>query len=443
MEQFYLDKIKLNNYRQFSDKEFIFDKNMNVLIGANSSGKTTVIEAVCVILGAYLAAFKKYVPSRFVFNITEMDVYRKLHIEDQKDVLISSDIAQYPCGVESCLHMDGEEYTFRRVLEKSGGRTKFDGNNPMQKTVVSWESTIAKATGEDQSLIFPLVLYLSSARLWNEDKNKSKSENVPSRLDGYYRCLDRKRGSQFTFNYLKKLSEISSQEKNGVQFPAYTLIMDAIRFSMKDELKSGERIEYSFRYNGLALVKADGTWIPFESMSDGYRGVIKIVTDIATRMCILNPYLKEETLKRTPGIVVIDELDLSLHPGWQKRIVNILQSLFPRVQFICASHSPFIIQSLKEGQLISMDGLIKDEYAGQSIEDIAEDIMGIPNPQYSDEKQEMYKLAEEFYQNLNQAKNPEDLKEIKGKLDLLIARFGDNPAYYAFLQQKYLEKIVE
>lgn len=90
-----------------------------------------------------------------------------------------------------------------------------------------------------------------------------------------------------------------------------------------------------------------------------------------------------------------------------------------------------------------MDGLIKDEYAGQSIEDIAEDIMGIPNPQYSDEKQEMYKLAEEFYQNLNQAKNPEDLKEIKEKLDLLIARFGDNPAYYAFLQQKYLEKIVE
>ena len=47
---------------------------------------------------------------------------------------------------------------------------------------------------------------------------------------------------------------------------------------------------------------------------DGYRNVIKIILDIATRMCILNPYLKGEALKKTPGIVLIDEIDLSLHP---------------------------------------------------------------------------------------------------------------------------------
>ena len=130
--------------------------------------------------------------------------------------------------------------------------------------------------------------------------------------------------------------------------------MSAINQSMKDELKSGEKIMYSSRYKGFALVKEDGTWIPFESLSDGYRDVIKIVADIATRMCILNPYLKEDTFKLTPGVVVIDELDLSLHPNWQRRIVSTLTEIFPKVQFICASHSPFIVQSLEEGQLISM-----------------------------------------------------------------------------------------
>lgn len=54
----------------------------------------------------------------------------------------------------------------------------------------------------------------------------------------------------------------------------------------------------------------------FNNLSDGYRNVIKIVADIAARMCILNPYLGKETLQKTPGIVMIDELDLSLHPTW-------------------------------------------------------------------------------------------------------------------------------
>ena len=112
--------------------------------------------------------------------------------------------------------------------------------------------------------------------------------------------------------------------------------------------------------------------INFSALSDGYRNVIKIVTDIATKMCILNPYLGKETLKRTPGIVVIDELDLSLHPTWQRRIVGILKDLFPKVQFICATHSPFIIQSLEPGELTTLDTILDEAYSGQSIEDIAE-----------------------------------------------------------------------
>ncbi|MDY3745891.1 MAG: AAA family ATPase, partial [Lachnospiraceae bacterium] len=68
--------------------------------------------------------------------------------------------------------------------------------------------------------------------------------------------------------------------------------------------------------------------------------------------------------KKTPGVVVIDELDLSLHPTWQKRIVRILKDLFPKIQFICATHSPFIIQSLKPGELIVLDAPLDEEYSG-------------------------------------------------------------------------------
>ncbi len=443
MHQFYIKEINLHNYRRFTDKKIVLNEHMNILIGNNSSGKTTILEAVNVALGAYLAAYKQYVPSRFVKNISEKDVHRKLQRTEQKDILISSGIEQYPCAVEAELVMNKKVYHYKKILEKAGGRTKFEGNNPMQKLVTSWEKKIKESNGSDEELVFPIVLYLSSARLWNENKSSGFNYEIPNRTDAYHRCLDDKRDMQVPFNYIRHLVEISVQEKNGEDFPAYKLIINAIKKAMEEELQHGETIDYSLRYGGLALVETDGTWIPFEGLSDGYRGVIKMVADIATRMCILNPYLKGDTLEKTPGVVVIDELDLSLHPSWQRRIISTLTTIFPRVQFICATHSPFIVQSLKNGQLISMDGVVKEEYYDQSIEDIAEDIMGVENPQYSNERQKMYELAEEYFCNLSKVKGEDDLKKIKEELNFLTVRYGNNPAYYAFLNQKYLEKMME
>ena len=246
MEQFYLDEITVKNYRRFVDKTYKLDKQMNVLIGVNASGKTSVLEAAAVLLGAYLAAYKKYVPSRFVRNISENDVRRKNQRTEQKDILISPGIAQYPCSIGAKLIMDHKPYTYKRVLEKEGSRTKFAGSNPMQKQIVSWEMMMENGDGSDSQLILPIVLYLSSARLWNEDKKSSDSKesyDIPSRTDAYSRCLDDKRGIQLPFRYIAKLKEISIQEKSGVDFPAYTLIMDAITKSMEDELKPGQTIE--------------------------------------------------------------------------------------------------------------------------------------------------------------------------------------------------------
>ena len=212
MKDFYVKKLELHNYRKFEDQVFQLDRHMNLLIGKNASGKTTALEAVNVALGAYLAAYKTYVPGRFVQNISESDVRRKNQKTAQKDVLISPDIGQYPCFIKAELIMDGQEYPYRRIVEKKDGRTKFDGNNPMQKAVVSWEKLMQRGDGSDESLVFPLVLYLSSGRLWNENKNSDFNYDIPNRADAYHRCLDQKRGMQVSFNYIRHLKEVSAQE---------------------------------------------------------------------------------------------------------------------------------------------------------------------------------------------------------------------------------------
>ena len=442
MENFYFKDIMLSNYRKFDQNKLHFDRRMNVLIGKNAAGKTTLLEAVNVLLGAYLAAFKKYVPSRFVYNISDGDILQKsvqLHL---KEAALTPSIQQFPCSVGCHLVWDKKEIEYYRIVEKEGGRTKFAGKNPMQPQVLKWEKEIERADGSDAKQILPLVLYLSSARLWNENRGK-EFQQIPARTDAYQRSLDKKRSSQSAFEYIKALTNMSIEENDGRPYPAYEVIMEAVRYSLKEELQQGQKVIYSSRYGEIALRDTDGTVIRFASLSDGYRNVIKIVTDIATRMCILNPYLGMKTLVSTPGVVVIDELDLSLHPTWQRRIVRILKTLFPKIQFICATHSPFIIQSLEPGELIGLDDILDEEYSGQSIEDIAEDIMKVPVPQYSEKKQKMYQAAEAYFKAVKNSASEEEMIRLKEQMDLLTAEYSDNPAYCALIQQKYLEKKAE
>lgn len=222
----------------------------------------------------------------------------------------------------------------------------------------------------------------------------------------------------------------------------YDTILNAVNKAFGDELSPGERVIFSTRYERdiVALQMKDGTVVPFTSLSDGYRNVIKIIVDIATRMCILNPYQKENALKNTPGIVVIDEIDLSLHPTWQRKIIGILKELFPRIQFICATHSPFIIQSLEEGELITLDQQLDSEYSGESIEDIAEDVMGVEMAQYSEKKRKMYKAAQNYLKALERAESQEDLDALRNEMDRLEAMYSENPAYLALIEQENLVK---
>ena len=171
---------------------------------------------------------------------------------------------------------------------------------------------------------------------------------------------------------------------------------------------------------------------------------MSLIVDIAYRMATLNPQLKEQALLETPGVVLIDELDLHLHPKWQRLVVADLKKIFPKVQFIATTHSPFVIQSLEAGELISLDEeqYVNAPYSGQSIEDIAEEIMGVEIPQYSQKKQEMYKAAAAYYEALDRAASEEDLEKLREELMLLSEKYGDNVAYYAFIEQKYHAKKV-
>ncbi len=106
-----------------------------------------------------------------------------------------------------------------------------------------------------------------------------------------------------------------------------------------------------------------------------------MLADISYRAIRLNPHLEQDAAKKTKGIVLIDELDMHLHPKWQRRIVQDLQNAFPDMQFIATTHSPFILQSLESGQVIDLNLDQEDEEQANTYAMLA-DKAG-PGPAYS------------------------------------------------------------
>ena len=143
------------------------------------------------------------------------------------------------------------------------------------------------------------------------------------------------------------------------------------------------------------LVDKNGATLDISQLSDGERAFLAMVCDLGRRLSLANPLL--ENPLRGAGVVLIDELELHLHPKWQREVRSKLRSVFPNIQFISTTHSPFVIQSLEPGELINLDPEEFGDYADQSIEDIAENVMGVEMPQKSERYRQMMVAAESTF----------------------------------------------
>jgi predicted ATP-binding protein involved in virulence len=165
--------------------------------------------------------------------------------------------------------------------------------------------------------------------------------------------------------------------------------------------------------------------------------MLSLVADLAVKAVILNPHLGRKAAKESPGLVLIDELDLHLHPKWQRRVVDDLKRTFPRIQFICTTHSPFLIQALEPGELLRLDKEgVQVEYENQSLEDIVESVQGVKMPQRSARAEKMSKSAQKYFGLVRLGKKApaKQLQEAEREYRLASEPFTNQPALHALLK---------
>lgn len=429
-----IEQLTLRHFKGFESREFILHPEFNLLVGKNGTGKTSALDALAVAISSWFLGIRG-VRTRHIFGSEVQLAAIQVATETTWEERI-------PCEVGARGVVQGQAISWRRSITSPGGRTTYRYANDIKRLAARTDAAVRKGEGVE----LPLIAYYGTGRLWQEPREsyqvkepeKAVSKQEQSRFSGYLYSVDPRLSVKQLTQWIARQSWISFQKRGKVP-PSFEAVKQAIISCVEGATELFFDAEY-----GEVVVEMETGLQPLSNLSDGQRCMLAMVGDIAQKAAKLNPQYGEAVLLRTQGVVLIDELDLHLHPRWQRRIVEDLRRTFPQIQFVCTTHSPFLIQSLRTGEeLIMLDGQPTANVANLPVEEIAKGIMGINNPQVSLRYEKMSAVARDYLEELEDAaKAPEEkLNEYKERLAEAIAPYADNPAFQAFLEMKRVAKL--
>lgn len=356
----HLERVILRNYKAIEKIELELKPGINLLIGDNGSGKTSVLEGIAIALSGLFVN----VTGVRTKNITKDDVRMIMDsLGDASTSITYCEPIVAGCSLKTC---DGKDFTWNRVKEElSSTHTRID-----DKAVCTWMKKLANQADS----ILPLISFQSAARVWKVRRGDFGTElqkKLDDRRCGYIGCLDSSMDVKSIQQWCVKQEVIGATK--GQKIGEYEMFKSIISSFMKEinEFDEAPQLYYSLQFGDFVYKDSSGEML-ISKLSAGYQSLLWMIMDLAYRECLLNPELQDRS--QIKGIVLIDEVDMHLHPKWQWNIIEALSTTFEGVQFIIATHSPIVISSAKKANLILLDekqdAVYLPECYGYAVEDV-------------------------------------------------------------------------
>ena len=351
-----LKKVKIINYRCFKEAEIDFDEHTTLIVGKNGAGKTAILDAVAVAISTFLLG-------------SDVGVSRSISKDDARYEFHDLDGTvdpqhQFPVNIESIGDiLDNYNVKWVRSLNSESGNTTVKEARELTNISKSVQNRIM--TG-DKSLNLPLISYYGTGRLYAQKKEKKNIKSLTEfkRQVGYVDCMAAESNEKLMLNWfqIQTLKSLQEQQRTGkVEKPLLLKTVESAICKCFERISGSKNADIVFDLDTHRLVlnfeSGDGSLQKFamDEMSDGYKNTLSMIGDIAYRMAVLNPMLGDKVLEETSGVVMIDEIDLHLHPQWQQTIISDLNTIFPKIQFIVSSHAPAVINSVAKEQIRILD----------------------------------------------------------------------------------------
>ncbi len=428
-----IDNLYIENFKRFSKISIDFEPGVNLFVGENSSGKTTILEAVNVAMGG--------------FFVSQVPFYHR-------DIKESEIRLENGTKVSECLV--GPTFKpwlwnrFRRKNSYDDKTYEFNGTESLDAYNVLIKETkihielginsmvqygdffFSKFRNKDDRTIAPIIAYYSTQRLFSDSKSEfaQKYDAPNGRRNGYVQCLsehaikiilDDWLGKAVTRRATKQIKDIFGVD-NVLENVEGAIIYVAKEFLGLNAVKIYQEPDFD---NEVFLQFEKEEPLPISYYADGFRNLLYLVMDLMWRASQLNPWLTmKEIAEQVPGVVTIDEIDLHLHPRWQAKVIPVLQTLFPKVQFFITTHSPTVVANFDKGTLYVIDKKGENiqktdkKYFGRDVNYVLRRILGS-----SERNQETQRKLDELTR-LVESNAPET--EIENKLNPLIEELGSD-----------------
>ena len=331
-----IDSIHIKNFRRLADFQMSFHQNLTVIVAKNGQGKTTLMDGVSALFGTFLGAF-------------DLGKGRGIEPDDARLAVLGTgpeNEAQYPVVLAAEGKWEGQSYLWKRTLNGPKNKTTVKDAQPL----TDYGRALQEKIREDAGVVLPIVAYYGTGRLWLSHRNITRKTVLSeSRTMGYEDCISAASNYKQLQQWMTKatLAELQASSKGAPNSELSARIRGICR--VVDKLLEPEGLSdfhYDLEREELVMRHEKHGLMPVSLLSDGVRAMLALTADLAFRCTRLNGHLGENACSETSGIVMIDELDMHLHPSWQQHVLSELVKAFPMVQFIVTTHSPQLISSV-------------------------------------------------------------------------------------------------
>lgn len=347
-----LEQVTIENYRAIEHLELPLDPQLTVLHGANGHGKTSVLNAIAVGLSG--------IPKALHGSIK--DVLRVLETDQRRSGRLRVTLT-----------------TTKGLSWQQGGNSRTKPPRALQKMID--EITDADEAGAKPIDLPILALYDTDRAVIQEPRTFSGLGDPISRYGALRNSFSGHTNFRpfFRWFYEKENHEMRQQRERR-NFDHRLPDLDAVRKAIAGmvdgvsqpsiENRAGNGSEGGGHRFVVSVSKKDGEseTLEIDQLSGGYRIMMALVADLARRMAQGNPHLDDPL--QCEAIVLIDEIDLHLHPSWQQRVLPDLMRTFPNTQFIVSTHSPQVLTTVKPEHIVALrregDGIVAGGVSGHS-----------------------------------------------------------------------------
>jgi predicted ATP-binding protein involved in virulence len=375
-----ISQLTLTHYRGASSLPLILHPRLNIFVGMNGAGKSSVLDAAAILLSWMVNRIKR--ASASGRPIAEQDIYN----------------GEASANLEITCQFAGNYFGWNLTKTRKGHNNREFGSIlvALAEVATRLRSEISETNAQ---LNLPLFAYYPVNRAVLDIPLRIRERHSFDLLSAYDESLTSGASFRRFFEWFREREDLENENRKyvddllkpeGFQFPDPHL--EAVRRALAQFMP--EFSQLTVRRSPLRMeVQKRGRRLTVNQLSDGEKCLMAMIGDLARRLAIANP-LRENPLEGE-AVVLIDEIDLHLHPSWQRMVVPRLMSVFPNCQFLISTHSPHVITHAQPEHLfllsVTDEGIVAgqpNESYGKTVDRVLEDLMGLettrPDPVATD-----------------------------------------------------------